>query len=320
MTIHEWLKFSRIHTAAATISSILLGYYLGGGQVLSVGTVIFMAFGLLFHWAGFADNNLQDFKFDIADPMKEHFPLGRTIDRKKAEKLVGLLFLVGIMFAAGLSWGDYFPFFIFLTSLGFGLLYNRVNKTSLWAGVFIGLCFSLLPLFSFYLTARYVDELIVWVSIYAFAQVWFQNAISGSLKDLASNEYNPLRALGAKVEDGLLHMPDRAKWFSLSTKFLGFIPLLMASFLVGFGFWTYSGLVLFALAWLLSVDMVGETYFNNMKLKKAMAIIEILTVYAVVLACYPVIGLASFFIIGFSITYFVVMNRLTWGTVITPNV
>jgi|GEM_PF-1625812 len=338
-SLRDWLMFSRIHTAALTISSALLGYFLAGGQLLSWWTLAWGVFGLIFHWAGFVDNNLQDYRYDLSDPSKKHFPLGRSISPTAAVRFTIALYTVGLALATWLSWGNVSAFFIFLTCLGFGLLYNRTNKTSLLAGVWIGLCFAPLPVFVFYLTAGTVSPLMLWVALYGFGQVFFQNAISGSLKDLKTSEWNPLVALGAEVYPGgpsadrssivanpdTLIMPARAWGFSLAVKLLAMVPLLLILFsTTGSGGWfvlAFAGATgLFSMAFGFTCDMLAQTWFKNKLLKTLMTVVEILTFYAVVVAVSPVIGWSSLFLIGFSIVYFVVMNRLTWGTILTPDV
>jgi len=308
--------------------SALLGYLLAGGQLLSLGTLEWLAFGLLFHWAGFIDNNLQDYKYDVKDQNKGMFPLGREISYETASRFALVLHLLGFAYAAFLVWGSPSPvpaFFIFVAQYAFGLLYNRTNKTSPFAGIWIALCFGPLGLFSYYATVgSNPTPLVLALTVFGFLQVYFQNAVSGSMKDIDSDEYNIFKQMGVKVDgftDPQLVVTARAFAFAVCVKAAGIVPLIALVWLTGVPPLAFLSALLFPLALEFTFQMMHNQPWDNRKTVRRAALIEISTFYAGVTALVGAIGAYGVvFVIVFSLGWFVLFNKLTWGTSLTPRV
>jgi hypothetical protein len=345
----------RVHTAAITAPSALLGYLLAGGPLVSFGSVLWLAFGVTYHAAGFLDNNLQDYKYDVKDPSKGMFPLGREISYQRAQKIALGLHIFGIAFAVALA-RSIPALFIFGSMYAFGLLYNRTNKTSPFAGIWIALCFGPMGLFSYYATVgSNPAPIVLALTSFGLLQVYFQNAVSGSMKDIESDDYNIFKRMGVGVVDatatstdtvipqvsGLdtpllygwgyepkrysesvrwLKVPIRAQAFALAVKVAGIVPLYVL-LLLALSPLGIVGPFVFTVAVGVTMIMMKPQTWDNRKTVRRASVIEITTFYAGVTGLAGAIGYWSVaFVIVFSLAWFVLLNRLTWGTSITPRV
>jgi 4-hydroxybenzoate polyprenyltransferase len=336
LTLRAWLRFSRIHTAAITMPSALLGYLIAGGPLLSWGSVEWLAFGLVFHWAGFIDNNIQDYRYDVKDSAKDMFPLGKEVSFPSAQRFALALHLIGITYAVILARST-MALFVFGSMYAFGLLYNRTNKTSPFAGIWIALCFGPIGLFSYYATVgSNPTPLVLALTAFGLLQVYFQNAVSGSMKDIDSDDYNIFKVMGVRVGNDVkvppggghavktpkLMVTDRARVFAHLVKMAGAVPLGVLIFLSGTEVpVVLASAVLFLGAGVMTGMMMSDQPWDNRKTVRRAAVIEIFTFYSGVLALAGAIGYGSVaFVIVFSLAWFVGLNRLTWGTSLTPRV
>lgn len=318
--MRDWFRFFRIQTAAITFPSVLIGYLLAGGNLLSIGALEWILFGIIFHVAGFAQNNLEDFNFDTKDRNKDLFPLGRTMTLRQGQYGTLVLHLIGIVYAILLIHNLIF-FFLFGMMYAFGLLYNRTSKSSIFAGVWIGFCFGPLPFLSYLSTTGSYSPLILAVTSYGVLQTFFQNGLSGSMKDIEEDKYNPLKALKVRVEDGRLVVPAAAWYFVNGVKWAAFIPLVFV--------WRISGITIDILSFVLFMVMIffmtklflpGQKYDHKLQIRR-IVLVEILTFYAMVVALTPVISYgAVLFVIVVSFGWFLAWNRLLWGSAISPRV
>ena len=133
-TIVDYLRLSRAHAAALPMSFVLLGYLLAGGPLLSLGTVKWLAFGLLFTCAGFVDNNIRDYTSDYPR-QQQGFLSTWQMSQDSRDARAFLLVLQAVRHRHRLLFFRLFlGFGIFVAMFVSGLLYNRKNKTSSYAG------------------------------------------------------------------------------------------------------------------------------------------------------------------------------------------
>ena len=313
--ILEYLRFFRIDSASAPMTYLVLGYLLGGGGLLSGGTVLWLLFGLVFQMAGFGDNNVQDIKHDLADPNKSSFPLGRSIPLGEARRLVIGLHVLGLAFALLIS-GSLTAASIFGVSYGSGIAYNRTSKARTFAPFLFGLTFAPLALFSYFTTAGRVGPVILLVTALCFFECLFQNAVATSLKDVEADSVNVMKRLGAKLESGRLIVPRSARAVTYSIK--GF----EVGLLVGLATFSQPWMVIIGTAFLL-VSLAGASrtiraraWEERRRLMLQAAVSEIGLFYAVVGFLLIRLGpIPSFFVAIFPLIWYVAVKRAVWGSV-----
>ncbi|MDA4127707.1 MAG: UbiA family prenyltransferase [Thaumarchaeota archaeon] len=313
--IFEYLRFFRIDSASAPMTYLVLGYLLGGGSLLSGGTVLWLLFGLVFQMAGFGDNNVQDVKHDLADPNKSSFPLGRSIPLGEARRIVIGLHMLGLAFALLIS-GSLAAASIFGVSYASGIAYNRTGKARTFAPILFGLTFAPLAIFSYFSTAGRVGPVILLVVALCFLECLFQNTVATSLKDVAADSMNVMKKLGARLESGRLIVPRSVGVVAYSIK--GFEVAL----LLGLTTFSQSWTLIFGAAFLL-VSLVGASltiksraWEERTRLMFQAAVSEIGLFYAVV--AFLLIGLgpvSSFCVAAFPLVWYVAVKRVLWGSV-----
>jgi len=313
--ILEYLKFFRIDSASAPMTYLVLGYLLGGGRLLSGGTLLWLLFGLVFQMAGFGDNNVQDIKHDLADPNKSSFPLGRSIPLGDARRLVIGLHILGLAFALLIS-GSLAAASIFGVSYASGIAYNRTSKARTFAPLLFGLTFAPLALFSHFTTAGQVGPMILLVAALCFFECLFQNAVATSLKDVEADSMNVMKRLGARLESGRLIVPRSVGVVTYSIK--GFEVAL----LVGLATFSQQWMVILGVTFLV-VSLVGASqtirpraWEERKRLMFQAAVSEIGLFYAVVGFLLIELGpISSFFVAAFPLLWYVAVKRVVWGSV-----
>lgn len=294
---------------------LVLGYLLGGGSLLSEGTVLWLLFGLVFQMAGFGDNNVQDIKHDLADPNKSSFPLGRSIPLGEARRIVIGLHILGLAFALLIS-GSLAGALIFGVSYASGIAYNRTSKARAYAPILFGLTICPLALFSYFSTGGRVGPLILLVVALCFSECLFQNAVATSLKDVAADSMNVMKKLEARLESGRLIVPRSVVVVAYSIK--GFEVAL----LVGLATISQLWMVIIGAAFLL-VSLAGASqtirsraWEERTRLMFHAAVSEIGLFYAVVAFLLIGLGFLSAFCVAvFPLVWYVAVKRVLWGSV-----
>ena len=327
MNPRAWLEFFRIHTVALTGSVCILGYVVSGGSLFSLEALLWFIFGLLFHAFGFSHNNLCDFRYDVEDPAKQHFPLGRgEISYFWASEVnrYGLVLLA--LFAAYLTGLRPMALvFLFLTMTA-GFCYNWVCKRSLLAPIPISLCFGLLAGVPYFSTSNVVSPLMLVVFGYGVAQISFQIGWEGYAKDLESDKINLIRFLGGRIErvsfPARFKPSTKSKVYAWASK-LPMLPLgLVVWMCSGSGQPALTGFVALTLAAFWSAhQLIKERLWVHKRTVMFCALCEMLTYYALVSALEGVLGpLGVLVMIFFPTSWFLIFNYIYWGRVITPKV
>ena len=333
MTLKEkvrgWLQIFRAQTAPATIILVLSSYLVGGGNLFTVEGLSLGIFALLFHWFTYGHNSLMDTVsgHDLRDKQKAHHPLVRgAISLESAHKVIHtglfILTLIGIWLALK---GDGNPFLamawfaIFITAAH---AYNDgLSKTTVWSFAPIAICFTAFALFSYYISATKMSDLMFFVALY-FAVTWiFQISLSGELKEITEKEANLLRYMGAKISNNRLEL-GKAKYYGWLVKL---VNLGVGCYILyRFGFNLLS-IALFALLAALAIyfchELTKDRIWDRNKSLVHMALEEIATIYIIPTVLIPVIGIAaSATLMLFGIVYFILYNIFLWGTILRPRV
>jgi len=324
MSVAEWIRVGRIHTAALTMPITLAGYVLAGGRDPLVG-LGWVLFGLLWHYVGFLQNNLFDLRYDRLDPEKQHFPLVRgAIDPRTAWIVddVGLLLLaVAGALLSGLSPGS-----IVFLAVGIiaGTLYNAFSKRTLLKPIPIALCFASLPLIP-YLSLRPLDRVAQLLFAFVFATIFYQIAYSGELKDIKRGERNILLALHRFGGWAVVVFAVVSKMVNLAIGYALLDALAGRDVLAGLiSFWAASAIAA-AIVLVLTLQLMDffkavDDVWDRRRALFNMSLMEILTYFFFVICIAPVLKGYALLWIALPVAWFVVMNRFIFGTTVYPRV
>ncbi len=337
--LKDWLQLFRSHTSPLEMVITITGSALAVGTVLDIRVLLFLLFGWLYHNSGYGHNSVEDFiqGYDEEDPNKSHHPLQRgVIDPRKARYvcivLVAATFLYGIL----ISGLDPVAMVILAIITFSGAVYNIYGKRMKGKFIPIALAHSLLLPFSYFGAGGeliftsgypYFEEplhLIVILSVsYMVVQIIYQIMIEGDLKDIDMDEASLLRTLGAGVEGGRFKAYLTARAFSLLIKSTSISLLFWIIFTARGGPLTYLLLIVFSVLMIVQDDrMMMERPWDHSTTLKDMAVMEVLSTFALLLAAAPVIGglWLALVVMLFNTCYFIIMNRFLWGTLIKPRV
>jgi len=202
--LRHWIELARVHTAGLTTALFVGGYLIAGGTVLSISFLLWFLCGVFYHVCGFMHNNITDLPYDSVDPRKKHFPLvSGAVNFRKADEVDRYLMVIFCFFVAYLTRLQPLPIFFIVIAISGGLLYDYFNKVTPFAILGISTAWGILPLISYYSTTSNFSQVIMWITIYSWFQVFVQILVLGFIKDIeAPRENNLMRKLGCRVENG----------------------------------------------------------------------------------------------------------------------
>lgn len=335
MNFRAWLQFFRLHTAAAEIGGLGIAAYIAdirGWMLLPV-----LLFAILWHATGFGENSLLDWVhgYDRNDPGKAHHPLNTgTIKQAMATDVVITMHILGIVYYAGMIFLYHtraaavgYSLVLFALAILFGNLYNFYGKLNKWAAAIeISLTFSLLTASVFALTNGRFGVVPLLLFLYAFFYVFFQIAFAGEWKELGQvNERNILRQLRCSVgDDGRYRLSNAGRLFAA---ILTGIKLLILGQIVAYTYrptrlfapWlAVDALILIVLLSYLFAFLVAPTRRIGMMVMGAgEALSYIILVPAIInVAQWPYVLLFILMPMG----WFAIFNKVTWNTVLAPQV
>lgn len=335
MTLLDWLRLGRPHTASLTIPGALLGVAAAGGGPWHVWLGVAL-WALWFHYVGFLMNGLADLEHDRRDPSKAHFPLVTGVISVRAADRVFVWGTALGLAAAGLIGGRWEALLPAFFATAFGIAYNLRSKRTLVAPFYISMAFAFIPLYGYLAAggAFPVASPLAWLLFaYGFCMTFFQIAVSGYLKELPQvDQPNLLRRTGWDV------LPVQLEPFytSLFLKpgnpwpYLARVPCLVlapviAVLLLG-GFW--PSVALSAALSLLGIGIVSVTAtelragrFDRPRRVRLMAVNEILAYWFLVVAMAPLLGvLGTLAFVVLPLAWFVAWNKLLWNSYVAPRV
>lgn len=317
MVIKDYLQLFRAHTAPATIITMLVAFYVGGGRVFSYFGLLIGVYALLIHWLSYGHNSLLDYKtgYDAKDKHKQHHPLvsGRmTI--AQADRVIQWGLLIFSIIGAAISY--YYAVNPVLSIAGLLLFYSAghayndgLGKTSILKSIPLTLCYLGLWIWAYFMAAQTFTWLGELVMVYMGLTILYQIAYEGELKDIEADEANLLRYLGAKVEKGSFY-PGKAA-------FLGLLKLAGAAVLLSINMSYYVIAGVGSMLFLLLLLTETRTWNHKQELTRV-AVMEIITIYMLVIAVMPWVD--GFVLMTFGIVYYICMNKLMWNTYLRPQV
>lgn len=326
--IRNWLQLFRAQTAPATILLVMTCYLLSGGKLFSLFGLGVLIFTMFVHFCSFGHNSLMDYMtgFDKIDPSKKHHPLNTgAIKVDEASKVIHFgmvaLFLIAIaitLLHPGNQTKAICGFAIFVIA---GACYNVINKYTIFKFVPISLAFTALATWGYFLNSTERTMLATLVFLYIFLTIQYQISFSGELKELEAKEKNLLRTLGAKIENGILNL-GVGKYYAIMLKSIQICILILILGIVGAGYLRLFIISVFIgfIILILCEQIIIRKWNRNRELK-IMSIMEITTIYLLIIALAPIIGyLEVIVLLLFGIIYFCIVNKMLWKTILRPRV
>lgn len=324
MVLKDYLQLFRAHTGPATVITMLVAYYVGGGRVYSYFGLLIGVYALLIHWLSYGHNSLMDYKsgHDSKDKHKQHHPLvsGRmTIAQADGVIQWGLLIfsVIGAAISYYIAANPVLSIAGLLLFYSAGHAYNDgLGKTSILKSIPLTLCYLGLWIWAYFMSAGTLTYLGELVMVYMGLTIMYQIAYEGELKDIEANEANLLHYLGARIRPypGVpciqIFEPGNAAFLSIF-KLAGITVLL----LINTHYYVFAGaMVMFYLLYLLTKNRV----WNHGKELTRVAVMEIITIYMLVIAVMP--WVEGFVLMVSGIVYYIGMNKLMWNTYLRPQV
>jgi len=341
-SVRDWLQLFRSHTSPLEVTIALLGAVLAAGTLLDVRVLLVALLGWLYHNAGYGQNSVEDFAagYDSEDPHKSHHPLQRgAISISEGRRAVNTLLAVFFIYSILLLYPSRTGIAIFLVMYACGVMYNKFGKSMKLKFVPIAIAHSLLFPVGFFaaggtanmdwasLLRNRITYVLILGFLYFVIQIVYQILIEGDLKDIECDEATMLDWLGIKLENGELRASLRARITGTLLKTLNIIIALeiirvygMPTAVVASWAVISTGILMF------NRKLLATRRFYHGETLKDMAVMEVLSVFLMVFALAPAMApgnggiLAAGAVVVLDISYFVVMNRYLWGTVVTPRV
>ena len=328
----------RSQTAPATVILAMIGFLVGGGQFFSLFGLLLFVFLILLHWFIFGNNSLMDacivprigeLSYDAQDKGKKHHPLiTGKIELSIAHKVIytGLVFLscAAIILSFGGSGDTALSLAFFLVFVVTGFAYNcGLSKVTVWKFLPIATCFTALCGYAYFIMADSINNLFMLVLIYIFLTEIFEVGVEGEQKEIeTANEVNLLRFLGTKIYGNKIFMSFSSKIVSWCIKLSSLAVGLCILITVGPNFLSSFLFSLFAVSVIyFSAKIIHDTEWGRDKKLRYYGLTEICTIYILPGILIPVIGLLeAVTLMLFGVVYFIILNKINWGTFFAPKV
>jgi len=314
------LSFTRIHTASLTMPVLMIAALLSDQSLLHV--FIFAVYALFFHMFGFSLNNIMDYRYDMTDPYKKHFPqVAGEINMRHAlyADIAGIIltFLLGAWIV---SFSE-LPVIFLLIAFTAGVLYNAVNKISIAGPPLISLSFSMLIPYVM-LEGSASIWVCVFYTLFAFITMMYQIGVSGYVKDAEVQQYNLMAKLGMHLIAKQIIFTTANRIYAWILRMGVYISGLLLLIAVHFSIPDLLLYTLFqAMVMYSSRDMLKNNAWQRPWFLKAMSGIEILNYISLVFLLTTAYGIYwAAFLIAFPMVWFIAMNHAFYGTTMAPNV
>jgi len=355
-TAKAYARLTRFQTVPLEMVPATVGAVVATGGPFNTQVLSWAVFGMLYHLVGYGQNSLEDWKrgWDTDDPNKQHHPLNAgRIPQRTAELFVYGLFAVLILYTTVIA-SNWVALVLLLTGpVLCGTLYNTVGKRTRWKFLFIAYSHTTVFALPYYSITGAVDPLLLLGSLYVFASIVFQIAVSGEIKDITQDEANFLRELGARVEPGRDGHRIEFSWagqlFAYGIRSVTVALGIAFGYVVGQQFGR-AGPTLFgsgvtesqgesprlqswvnvkevtlagigALSVILTWSMLQSGPSDRTERIATMMQVEICSALMLLVAVVPIIGVSTVAVLSVaSGTWVMVFNKLEWGRLIAPAV
>lgn len=331
--IKKYLQLTRFHSVPLETVPAIIGASLAVGKVVHINVLLWGIYGILYHVTGYGMNSYMDWKsgHDMTDPNKQHFPLNTgELSPINAYIAVTILTVVTFMYGLFLLIGKWIALIIIITGAIAGYGYNKIGKEIVWKSFLISYAHSTVFAVPYIASGGSLSDPILYLGWgYVFLWVLYQIQIEGDVKDMNTDEENFLINHGARYLDDMPGYDDYVGfpfWLSLYGHLLklitGIIGVLITIELGGST--ARQGIILFIIivtSLVFGSQLLASGEYNRQNRIKDMSTIELLTMWALLIAVAPVIGLFWISILFFgSIIWVMIFNKIEWGTLLGPSV
>ncbi|MEM1866047.1 MAG: UbiA family prenyltransferase [Ignisphaera sp.] len=319
--IVDWLRLFRAQTAPATVMCLLVPYLLAGGRNIADFVVLFVLSHLL-HFFSFGHNSVMDYWLDIHDPSKKHHPLvSGKIGLRDAHKVIhygGCLtaFLIALysVYKNPLSLA---PFLMYVV---FGHAYNDgLDHLTTHSWISISLCFTSLSMYGYILVKGFTVDLLL-IALWSFLTIFYQIAFEGNYKDLWNplEEHNLLRRYQLSSNPPTIR-GDVALMFFFVRSVLNTAVLIVLALTV---LREKLFLLLLILLTFFEVMFTYKLYKYSTTGRRREDVLDLFG-KAEAIEFFRIASLTeiyALFFIAYGLMYYVLMNKLLWGTSFGPRV
>lgn len=338
--IKYYLQLCRTHTTPLEVVPAVAGAVLASGGANIQQMLIWGFFGFLYHQTGYGMNSVTDWEkgYDKFDKYKQHHPLNKgNLHINEAGLTVAGLLIITIAYGYYFVRDSKIALIIFGIAALSGVLYNAVGKEFPILKIgFISFAHSSVFAVPYLDTTTNITLPFILLWSFVFMWVFFQIAISGEIKDITEDPDNLLIKFGSEVngdihridvetgesiKDKYLFIPDKLKYFAGFIRIIETILVFAAAFIIDARFIILLLIIFFGMiAQLLSFELVLTGAYNRHQRLKTMSSIELINIFLLVTALYPIIGLYSSILAFGSLLWVVVFNYIEWGTFVAPDV
>lgn len=323
MQTNRWLRFFRPHAAGLTVMITWLGLMLA----YETNVWMYVLFGVMataYHIAGFAQNNVYDYKFDNKDPKKKHFPLVTgEIPYWTGYRVSWSLMICVLLFGLKISLlTNPLAYPWLLLTFGAGLFYNMKGKRNVFGNIGEALGFSPLMVWAYLCVVHTYEPYIAVAFAVTTLAILKQNFVEGDLKDVGNDETTLAYQLGVRQTKNGIVNTNVICWIADAFILAVIFGALLISTEYGFG------IVLIGLFAIVTNDVMvsyDDHFWPKLRMEVRMKLFVIHAFVLLWTMLFAVAGRTGSLVpvtVGFVyvVIWAVVCNRLAWGTTIEPKV
>jgi len=337
MALADWIKVTRVQTAAVTMLA------LWGGHItvapLTIRSTLYLGLlGLLVHIWGFTMNEVEDASYDEQHSNKSSHPISiGKISGVKANMLAwgslvafSLIHIIDSPLIFELNIINLYESESYaLLMLTGGYLYNKKSKEQWYSPAYLSVwAFSLVMLGAYHAglpnTATVILALVL--SIQIFVQV-----AEGDMKDIQGPENTFIEKLGVKYQDSL-YIPSRSIYIIKIIKYVeGMLLLILASYAIInlnsyilMSVWLFIicaviAIAAFAVFMLTSTLWLNDNFDRN-QIKKLASVHEITSIIFIGTCLMPYNLIGGILVALAPPTWYVLVNKMLYANPLSPDI
>ena len=332
--MRRWLQLFRAQTGFATYYTVVIPYLFAGGDFLKA--LALLPVLLMLHYATFGHNSVMDYWYDVKDVHKQHHPLVKgVVDLRKAHQVIHTMLIIVLIILAvltlSISPSPAIALAFLLAYTVFGHAYNDgLDKNTIHSWIPISLCFTSLGVYGWFLGSSEFNIYLVLLAVVLFSSIFYQIAFEGNLKDICV-EHTLLNVLAEEVgcvrsDRGtiIVYRGPKFSWLRI------FVDTIILSVIIGLcrtGVWSWVALGLLLAtsvvqtAWITSMNMRLNSILRD-ELLEYFGKIEAIQFFRVMTVVVRDLNTLLMYVVLFSmgVGYFILMNRVLWGSKWGPRV
>ena len=330
----EYLQLTRAHTAPQEMVPAMSGAVLATGGLFNWHIAIWGVVGLLYHLAGYGMNSMMDYwnGWDQDDPYKSHHPMndGRVTD-KQASVVVAVLFVAVIVLSLLFSLGHTYAIYAIYIGAASGVLYNMVGKSlSALKPISISIAHTSMFAIPFLASGGRINSGIFYFGcILVFSWVFFQIAYSGEIMGIENDEKGLIRDLGVEYHSGMhdhgfISFSLKSIVLAVFTRVISIASAVSLFMVLSGNVYSISFVLMFlfmVLMLLNSAKITKAGIYRRDGIVRAVSTSEGCMEMIMLLCLVPVIGfLQSWILMAAVILWVFCLNKIEWGTILSPKV